>query len=322
MDRQVQQMVRLVDDLLDVSRITRGRIELRKARISLDEIVQSAVEISRGLIDRAGHTLTVELPPAPVYLDADLTRLAQVFSNLLNNAAKYTPDGGKILLSARRADEDRVRVSVQDNGSGIEPAMLPRVFDLFAQEDRSLERSQGGLGIGLSLVRRLVELHGGRVEAHSAGRGQGSEFSVELPVAAKDKALSPAALEPAQASGAALPRSHRILVVDDNRDAATTLTKLLRRRGHVVETVFDGEEAVRMAGEFKPQVVLLDIGLPKLNGYEAAEQIRRQSKGPDLTLIALTGWGQEEDRRRAREAGFTHHLTKPVMFEELLGLLG
>ncbi len=319
MDRQVQQMVRLVDDLLDVSRITRGRIELRKTRVRLDEIIHSAVEISRALVDRPGHALTIELPPAPVYLDADLTRLAQVFSNLLNNAAKYTPDGGKILLSAKLVEDGRVRVSVRDNGSGIEPEMLPRVFDLFAQEDRSLERAQGGLGIGLSLVRRLVELHGGRVEAHSAGRGRGSEFSVKLPVATE---AAPAPLSARTVPSASQPqKARRILVVDDNRDAATTLTKLLRRRGHTVETVFDGEEAVRMAGEFHPEVVLLDIGLPKLNGYDAAEQIRRQSGHTNLTLIALTGWGQEEDIRRAREAGFTHHLTKPVMFEELFGLL-
>ena len=320
MDRQVQQMVRLVDDLLDVSRITRNRIELRRARVRLDEIVQSAVEISRALIDRAGHALEVELPAEPIYLHADLTRLAQVFSNLLNNAAKYTPDGGKILLSAEPLETGRVRVSVQDNGSGIESEMLPRVFDLFAQEDRSLERSQGGLGIGLSLVRRLVELHGGRVEAHSAGRGQGSRFTVELPITTAAEHQPPPTLA-ATPSPALPPRTRRILVVDDNRDAATTLTKLLRRRKHEVETVFDGEEAVRKAGEFDPEVVLLDIGLPKINGYEAAEQIRRQSPREDLVLIALTGWGQAEDRRRASEAGFTHHLVKPVMFEELLSLL-
>ena len=322
MERQLAQMVRLVDDLLDVSRITRGRIVLRKQRIRLDEVVQNAAEISRALIDGANHTLRVRLPAEPVYLQADATRLAQVFSNLLNNAAKYTPDGGRITLSADTTEEGRVRVKVKDTGSGIDAKMLPRVFDLFAQEDRSLERSQGGLGIGLSLVRRLVQLHDGRVEAHSAGRGRGSEFIVDLPTAGspKDKAsnqnLSPTASNPAVAV-----RARRILVVDDNRDAATTLTKLLRRRGHEVETVFDGEEAVRMAGEFQPEVVLLDIGLPKLNGYEAAQQIRQQSKRADLVLIALTGWGQEEDRRRASEAGFAHHLVKPVVFEELVALL-
>lgn len=321
MERQLAQLVRLVDDLLDVSRITRGRIALRKQTLRLDEVVKSAVEISRALIDHAGHDLEVRLPADPIYLHADPTRLAQIFSNLLNNAAKYTDDGGRIVLSAERREDERVRVSVKDNGSGIEARMLPQVFDLFAQEDRSLERAQGGLGIGLSLVRRLVELHGGRVEARSAGRGQGSEFTVDLPMAipAEPAPRGKEASLPTPTPPATVTR--RILVVDDNRDAATTLTKLLRRRGHEVEAVFDGEEAVRMAGEFQPEVVVLDIGLPKLNGYEAAEQIRRRSLRQDLVLIALTGWGQEEDRRRASAAGFAHHLVKPVVFEELLSLL-
>ncbi len=326
MERQLAQMVRLVDDLLDVSRITRGRIALRKQTIRLDEVVQSAVEISRTLIDDAGHALTVQLPADPVYVHADPTRLAQIFSNLLNNAAKYTPDGGQIILSAARRDENRVLVRVQDNGSGIDAKMLPHVFDLFAQEDRSLERAQGGLGIGLSLVRRLVELHGGRVAAHSPGRGLGSEFVVDLP-AARAHSPGPATDAPAHPDAPRpvappkTPRPRRILVVDDNRDAATTLSRLLRRRGHEVETAFDGEEAVRMAASFVPEIVLLDIGLPKLNGYDAAEQIIRQSTRPDLVLIALTGWGQDEDRRRASAAGFTHHLVKPVVFDELLALL-
>ena len=316
MDRQLQQMVRLVDDLLDVSRITRNRIELRQEPTRLSATVQSAVEISRELIDKAGHTLSVRLPDEPVWLQADATRLSQVFSNLLNNAAKYTENGGQILLSAESVAGNRVRVRVQDNGTGIDAKTLPHVFELFTQEGRALERAQGGLGIGLSLVQRLVEMHGGTVEARSGGRGQGSEFVVELPTVAA----------PARAAGdkaaAAAARARRILVVDDNRDAAVTLTKLLRRRGHEVQTVFDGEEAVRTAREFDPDVVVLDIGLPKLNGYDAAEQIRKQSAREDLVLIALTGWGQEEDRRRAKVAGFTHHLTKPVVFEELVGLLG
>ncbi len=319
MDRQLQQMVRLVDDLLDVSRITRNRIELRKETIRLDEVVKSAVEISRALIDGAGHSLSVQLPAAPVYLHADPTRLAQVFSNLLNNAAKYTEDRGHISLRAGWVEEaNRVCVRVQDTGLGIDAKMLPTVFDLFTQEDRSLERAQGGLGIGLSLVRRLVEMHGGRVEARSEGRGRGSEFTVELPVTvAPDKASGAAVVVPPRV----VARVRRILVVDDNRDAATTLSKLLRRRGHEVRTVFDGEEAVLAADEFHPEVVLLDIGLPKLNGYEAAGKIRRQAGGQEVVLIALTGWGQEEDRRRAESAGFTHHLVKPVVFEELVVLL-
>ena len=319
MDRQLQQMVRLVDDLLDVSRITRDRIELRRESVLLSAAVQSAVEISRELIDKAGHQLSVRLPGEPVHLNADPTRLSQVFSNLLNNAAKYTENGGNILFNAERLAGDRVRVRVQDNGLGIDPKTLPHIFELFTQEGRALERAQGGLGIGLSLVKRLVEMHGGTVEAHSRGRGQGSEFVVELPTI---PAPRPEAANPAGAPAAAGVRLRRILVVDDNRDAATTLTKLLRRRGHEVQTGFDGEEAVRTAREFDPDVVVLDIGLPKLNGYDAAEQIRAQSERVDLTLIALTGWGQEEDRRRAKEAGFTHHLVKPVVFEELLGLLG
>lgn len=321
MDRQLQQMVRLVDDLLDVSRISRNRIELRKKIVRLDEVVGSATEISRTLIEGGRHLLEVRLPPEPIFLHADPTRLAQVFSNLLNNAAKYTADEGRIVFTAERLGEGRVRVIVRDSGSGIDAAMLPRVFELFAQEDRSLERAQGGLGIGLSLVRRLVELHGGQVTADSAGRGRGSEFTVNLPEAtALDHQLHGDQPAPPDAAPA-VPTVRRILVVDDNRDAATTLTKLLRRRGHEVQTAFDGEEAVREAAEFQPGVVLLDIGLPKLNGYEAAQQIRRQSTRSDLLLIALTGWGQEEDRRRAAQSGFTHHMVKPVVFEDLLALL-
>lgn len=323
MDRQLQQMVRLVDDLLDVSRITRNRIELRKSIVRLDEVAKSATELSRGLIDRGRHTLEVRLPPEPVFLFADPTRLAQIFSNLLNNAAKYTEDGGRIVLSADRdgAAPGRIQVRVSDTGSGIAPEMLAHVFELFAQEDRSLARAQGGLGIGLSLVRRLVELHGGRVTAHSAGRGRGSEFVVDLPEASPlDHQLFDEAT-PASRAAPAVPLKRRILVVDDNRDAATTLTKLLLRRGHEVETAFDGEEAVSVAAGFQPEIVLLDIGLPKLNGYEAAGLIRRQTTQASLMLIALTGWGQEDDRRRAAQAGFTHHMVKPVVFEDLLTLL-
>ena len=323
MDRQLQQMVRLVDDLLDVSRITRNRIELRQEPVLLSAVAQSAVEISRELIDKAGHTLDVRLPDEPTWLFADATRLSQVFSNLLNNAAKYTENGGQISLSAEAAG-GRVRVRVRDNGTGISAETLPHVFELFTQEGRSLDRAQGGLGIGLSLVQRLVEMHGGSVEARSAGRGEGSEFVVELPTMATPEkaAVEKAPAETARTAVASAAGTRRILVVDDNRDAAVTLTKLLRRRGHEVQTGFDGEEAVRMAREFDPDVVVLDIGLPKLNGYDAAQEIRRQSERQNLTLIALTGWGQEEDRRRAKEAGFTHHLTKPVVFEELVGLLG
>ncbi|HEY0791253.1 MAG TPA: GAF domain-containing protein [Chthoniobacterales bacterium] len=319
MDRQLQQMVRLVDDLLDVSRITRDRIELRKEPVPLEQAIQSATEISRPLIDAAGQTLTVTLPAQPVYLLADPTRLAQVFSNLLNNASKYTEPRGRIILSAEQ-EGGQVRVSVADTGIGIRREMLPRVFDLFTQEDRSLERSQGGLGIGLTLVRRLVEMHGGSIEARSAGLGQGSEFIVHLPaLSGWEASAALQAKTPRGSVSAALAR--RILVVDDNRDSATTLAKLLRRRGHEIAMAFDGEEAVAVAAGFRPEVVLLDIGLPKLNGYEAGRRILLQAAPEGPTLIALTGWGQEEDRHRALEAGFSHHLVKPVNLEVLDALL-
>jgi signal transduction histidine kinase len=310
MDRQLQQMVRLVDDLLDVSRITRDRIDLRKEPMPLGRAVRSAIEISRPLIEAAGQALTVNLPSRPIHLLADPTRLAQIFSNLLNNASKYTQAQGRISLSAEH-EGTQVRVCVTDTGIGIRPDMLPRVFDLFAQEDRSLERSQGGLGIGLTLVRRLVELHGGSIEARSGGLGQGSEFIVYLPALPEDEKSSVAAVE---ISGAlpSEPAPRRILVVDDNRDSATTLAKLLQRRGHEIAVAFDGEEAVQTAADFRPEIVLLDIGLPKLNGYEAGRRILQQAGSENPILIALTGWGQEEDRNRALEAGFSHHLVKPV----------
>jgi PAS domain S-box-containing protein len=317
-DRQVHQLVRLVDDLLDVSRITLDKLELRKEQVTLARVVQAAVEASRPLIEKCGHELTVTLPPEPVDLDADLTRLAQVFLNLLNNAAKYTEPGGHILLAAEREGGDVV-VIVKDSGIGIAADMLPRVFEMFVQVDQSLDRSQGGLGIGLTLVKRLVQLHGGSIEARSEGPGKGSEFVVRLPVAIES---SPGA-HPVNGEGeqpAPIPR-HRILVVDDNRDAAEMLAELLELMGNDLRTAHDGVEAVEVAGEFRPDVVLLDIGLPKMNGYEVAEKIREQPWGKAMVLVALTGWGQEEDRRRSREAGFDHHLIKPVEPDALLKLL-
>jgi len=307
-ERQVQQMVRLVDDLLDVSRISRGQIELRTEQIELASVLTSAVETSRPLIEQSGHELTIAWPQEPIPLVADPSRMAQVFSNLLNNAAKYTERGGHIWLSAQR-DDGGVTVRVRDSGVGISPEMLPRIFEMFTQVDHSLERAQGGLGIGLTLVKRLVEMHGGSIEAHSEGPKQGSEFVVRLPVALD---LEPE--QPATAGGhhAATRPHRRILVVDDNQDSADSLAMMLNILGNEVRTAHDGLEAVDLAATFNPEVVLMDIGLPMLNGYDAARRMRVQPGGNDMVLVALTGWGQEEDRRRSHEAGFDRHIVKPV----------
>jgi PAS domain S-box-containing protein len=314
-DRQVRQLSRLVDDLLDVSRITRGKVELRKEPVELSVVIQSAVEASRPLIEKWGHDLIVTIPPEPIPLEADPTRLAQVFLNLLNNAAKYTDRGGRIHLSAERQDGDVV-VRVIDNGIGIPTDKLPQVFDLFAQLDPSMERSEGGLGIGLTLVQRLVAMHDGTVEAKSQGLGTGSEFIVRLPTRGAAVKQGP------QATEQPFPvEKRRILIVDDNRDAADSLAVLLRMMGNEVHTAHDGLEAVGAAAAFKPDMVLLDISLPKLSGYEAARRIREQEGGKDMLLVALTGWSQEEDRRRSREAGFDHHMNKPVDFDILKQLL-
>jgi CheY-like chemotaxis protein/two-component sensor histidine kinase len=317
MERQLGQMVRLVDDLLDLSRISRGKLELRREQVQLAAILNSAVETSRPLIDHLGHQLTVTLPSQSILVDADLTRLAQVFSNLLNNSAKYMDRGGHIELAAEWQGSDVV-VSVRDTGIGIAAEQLPGIFHMFSQVDTSLERSQGGLGIGLTLVKRLVEMHGGRIEARSEGLGKGSEFVVRLPVVV-------AAGGP-EAVGAndelPIPRSSlRIFIIDDNRDAADSLAMLLRLMGNDTRTAYDGQEGVDVASEFRPDVMLLDIGLPRLNGYEACRRIREQSWGKEVILIALTGWGQEEDRRRSLEAGFNIHMVKPVDPQELLQLL-
>jgi PAS domain S-box-containing protein len=317
MVRQLEQMVRLVDDLLDVSRIGQGKLELRREHVALAAVVQSAVETSRPLIEHMGHELTVALPDAPVLVDADPTRLAQVFANLLNNAAKYTDRGGHIRLTAGRQGGDVV-VSVQDTGIGIAADQLPGLFQMFSQGERALERSQGGLGIGLTLVKRLVEMHGGRIEAHSDGPGRGAEFVVRLPAArdAPGPEVAAARLEPA-----APPAPLRILIVDDNQDHTDSLAMLLRILGHDTRTAYDGRAGLEAAGEFRPGVILLDIGLPKLNGYEACRRLREQAWGKDVVIIAVTGWGQEEDRRRSLEAGFDHHLVKPVDPQDLLRLL-
>ena len=309
MERQLQQMVQLIDDLLDVSRITHNKLELRKERIELAKVVESALETARPRIEAMGHQFILSLPHDPVYLDADLTRLAQVFSNLLNNAAKYTRRNGRILLKAERC-ECEVVVTVQDNGIGIAPEDRLRIFEMFGQVSHAIEKSQRGLGIGLALARRLVEMHHGQIEAQSDGIGAGSEFIVRLPLPLEATTAAPIRVEPSEVSSPA--KRAKILVADDNRDAANSLALMLELMGYIVQTAYDGIEAVAAAEVFMPDVVLLDIGMPKLTGYDAARRIRQQPQGNKLVLMALTGWGQEEDKRLAKEAGFDHHLTKPV----------
>ncbi len=306
MERQLGQMVHLVDDLLDLSRISRGKVELRKERMELAKAIQQAIETSRPAIEQAGHDLLIDVPPSPIYVDADVTRLAQVFSNLLNNAAKYTERGGRIRLAVHHHGADAI-VSVRDNGIGIPSHMLPHVFEMFTQVDRNLERSQGGLGIGLSIVKRLVQMHGGSVEAKSDGHGMGSEFVVRLPVILSVIQPRTDEVETTESSS-----RRRILVVDDNRDAAVSLAMMLKLMGNEAKTAHDGLEALDVAAVYRPDMILLDIGMPKLNGYDAARHIREQSWGKSVVLVALTGWGQEEDRRKSKEAGFDSHMVKPI----------
>jgi PAS domain S-box-containing protein len=322
--RQVAQMVRLIDDLLDVSRISRGKIELRPEYVTLQSVIAAARESSQPTIADYQHQFTVEVPDAPIWIHADPTRLAQVLNNLLNNAAKYTPAGGQIALRVEKAAEapDRsVAIHIRDNGIGIPAEMLGQVFEMFTQVDHSLERSQGGLGIGLTLVRRLVELHGGTIEAHSAGAGQGSEFVIRLPYLTKVPTEGGSPEAAAATNGEASVRSRRILAVDDNQDAVDILARTLQLKGHEVQTAYDGIEAVDVAARFKPEVVLLDIGLPRLSGYDVARRIRQLPQGPSTILIAITGWGQEEDRRQSQQSGFDLHLVKPVDPAALLKLL-
>ncbi len=318
MDRQLGHMVRLIDDLLDVSRISQNKMELRRSRVLLAEAVGSAVETARPLIDAAGHELTVSLPPDPVYLDADLTRLAQVFANLLTNSAKYTERGGRIWLTATPAGGE-VAVTVRDTGIGIPAAALPTVFDKFSQVGRSVERSTGGLGIGLALVKGLVEMHGGSVTVASEGPGRGTEFTVRLPALATDP--QPYHHDPGRRVGRVTGPVRRILVVDDNRDSAGTMAEMLVILGHQVRTAHDGVEAVEAVEQFRPQVVLMDVGMPRLNGFEATRRIRAQAWGRAMTIVALTGWGQEGDRLRSKEAGCDGHLVKPVSLPDLEKLL-
>jgi signal transduction histidine kinase len=317
MDRQVGQMARLVDDLLDVSRISHDKIELKLERLEIASVIHHAVEASRPLVDCAKHKLSVALPSEPIYMDADPLRLTQVIVNLLNNACKYTEAGGKIWLTVERQGSELV-VKVRDTGVGIPTDMLSRIFEMFTQVGRSLERSQGGLGIGLTLVKRLVELHGGSVEAFSEGAGQGSEFVVRLPALA-DVHQVPQQAEPA--ADARTVTGRRVLVVDDNIDGATSFATWLRLAGNETCVVHDGLEAVNAAERFRPDVVFLDIGLPTLNGYDACRRIRAASWGRGLAVVAVTGWGRHEDRNMSNEAGFDAHMVKPVSFEAVSKLL-
>jgi signal transduction histidine kinase/ActR/RegA family two-component response regulator len=313
--RQMRHLVRLIDDLLDVSRITANKLDLRLEHVSVTEILHQSVETSRADLDRARHTLTLHLPAEPAAVFGDPTRLTQIVSNLLQNACKYTPRGGHIVLGASSHD-GQVEITVRDNGIGIAPADVPRLFEKFSQVIPGLQRGGGGLGLGLALVRGLVSLHGGVVEVHSAGLGHGSEFVVRL---ARVEHV-PEAAEPSQLTVTAGP-TRRVLVVDDNVDNADSLALYLRQRGHLVDTAYDGDVACRAAERFRPNVVLLDIGLPKLGGHEVCRYIRRQPWGVDMQIIAQTGWGQDTDRLRSRDAGFDAHLVKPIAPAELLALI-
>jgi signal transduction histidine kinase/CheY-like chemotaxis protein len=320
MERQLRQLVRLVDDLLDVSRITTGKIELKSERVELKTIIHSAVETSLPMIESRKHQLEVSLPPQAIYLQADATRLSQVFQNLLNNASKFTAVGGTIGLAAVLDEAGELVVTVSDNGVGLAPEKLPLIFEMFVQVDRSLERTQAGLGVGLSLSRHLVGMHGGTIVAASAGIGHGSSFSVHLPVAA--------AAEPEAAATATAPvagdatASHRVLLADDNVDFTASFAVLLRALGHEVRVTDDGEAALAAAVAFipPPDFAFLDIGLPLLNGYELAQRLRKLPGWTSTTLVAVTGWGQDDDRQRSRAAGFDHHLVKPVELDQILAI--
>ncbi|HEV7280907.1 MAG TPA: PAS domain S-box protein [Pirellulaceae bacterium] len=324
MERQTLQMVRLIDDLLEISRITQGKLELRRSRVPLAEVVQSAVESIRPFIEEAGHRLSISIPPEPIFVNADPARLAQVVSNLLNNAAKFTPDGGRIDLTVDPPGQQdgqarSVTLTVRDDGIGIPDEMRERIFDMFAQLEGGLERGSKGLGIGLTLVKKLVEMHDGKVEVQSAGGGKGTSFVVTLPLA-EEAPPEPAPGRPTEAANEPAAKL-RVLVVDDNRAAADMLGMIIRRLGDDVRIAYDGAEAIEAAAEFRPHLALMDLGMPRMNGYEAAMHIRRQPWGESMALAALTGWGQEEDRRRTAEAGFDHHLVKPAEPAEIRKIL-
>ena len=307
-ERQVRQMARLIDDLVDVARMSTNRFDLRKERVDLAVVLRLAVETSGSLLRAGGQEFTTEVPEDAILLDADPMRLAQAVSNCLNNAAKFTDRGGHIWLTGERVGGDAV-ITVRDTGVGISRGMLPHVFEMFTQGEHTRARTFGGLGIGLTLVKRLVEMHGGTVAAESTGLGMGSTFVIRLPAALETSHCpQPQAEGPAHMS----PPSLRILVVDDNRDAADSLAMLLRTTGNDIRTAYDGLEAVQVASEFRPDVVLLDIGLPKIDGHEVAQRIRKESWGRQMCLMAVTGWSDETDRARSRAAGFDHHLVKPL----------
>jgi two-component system, sensor histidine kinase len=326
MSRQIDHMVRLVDDLVEASRLSRGTVELQREHLDLRDILRNATEFSQPLVDARDQRLEVDLPDQPLPIEADPVRIAQVFGNLLNNAAKYSGQGDRIALSARR-EEGEVVVRIRDTGMGIEAEVLPRVFDLFTQGRRSLPRAQDGLGIGLALARSLLEMHGGSITAHSDGPGTGAEFVARLPLAPatarpeSHRASEPAAPSPEQANGTGN-RPARVLVVDDNVDAAASLAMVLESIGLPHRVAHDGASALREAAEFVPEVVLLDIGMPEMDGYEVARRLRGRPETREALLVAVTGWSQAQDRRRSRAAGFDHHFAKPVDIAALTALLG
>ena len=319
-ERQTRQMARLIDDLLDVARITSNKLELRREQIELREVLNAAVETSRPLIEQRGHKLSVRAASAPIHIDGDPVRLAQVISNLLNNAAKYTERGGRIWLTATRKGNEAV-IKVRDTGIGIPAEVLPQIFQMFTQVDRAIHGSEGGLGIGLTLVKRLIEMHGGTIMAYSDGRGKGSEFIMRVPMASSHFSQPEIPTDGTEEGATETTKPIRILVVDDNQDSADSLGLLLKLLGNEVRIAHDGLAAVNLATEFEPRVVLLDIGLPTLNGFEAAERIRQQPWGKQAVMIAVTGWGETVDRQRSKKAGFDHHLVKPVDPDVLTRLL-
>ena len=316
-DRQVQHMSLLLDDLLDISRVTRGTLALRMQSTELSSVIDTAVETARPTIDSKRHVLTVDMPPDPIRFTVDPLRVAQVLSNLLTNAAKYTDPEGTIRVMAR-CEADDVIICVADSGIGISATALPRVFNMFSQVHSTTDRSEGGLGIGLALAQGLIELHGGTIDARSEGLGCGSEFTVRLP---RRAAMAPVQVVTNSSLGTRATLHRRILIADDNRDSAETLAALLRMEGHEVTSVHDGPVALSVFGELKPDVALLDIGMPGLTGYEVARKMRQATPRAPLTLIAITGWGQDIDKERAFAAGFDHHLTKPVDPQRLVELL-
>ncbi|MGX7002296.1 ATP-binding protein [Caballeronia sp. KNU42] len=319
LERQVGQIARLVDDLLEVSRVAEGKLELRRERVDLNAVIQQSIESSRGLIDASSHALTLNLPDKPIILDADPGRLTQVIQNLVNNAAKYTPTAGMIEVAAVRNGAE-AKVTVRDNGIGIAAEHLPTIFGIFAQLGSGLSRAQGGLGIGLSLARALVERHGGTVEAASKGIGQGSEFVIRLPITL-DQIDHPSAQKTPTTPETPVGKRRRVLIIDDSEDAALSLAMLLEIDGHDVKTAHNGAAGMKLTRESPAEIILLDIGLPDISGYELAKQIRQHSDGREMLLIALTGWGQEQDKLDAAAAGFDLHLTKPVDYLKLLDIL-